>query len=242
MSGVGNRGGGGTHRSEVYGYVLLWWPPPFQAPPPLQRPTVLHLVSVLMPFYFHFSKNSAFLGQFLSNFVRISAPNTLILAKICSQVPNLLRKNLFCRPYFWKPVWHIPTKKIWVLPRGQQHLVRVPKLAYNDSYFTMAHKLSLVQENARFYTSKIIVKSYYWDSYNVCMVVRGCYRHLKLALGTKKIANPCLMSPKNLLEEQFFFLCLKMQTSWKLHYINQGFPTCGPQAACDQRGNTLRPA
>ena len=80
------------------------------------RPSLLHLVSVLMPSvfrFFFFEKILAFLGSFLSDFGRISAPapNTLILAKICSQGPSFLRKNPFGRPYFWKPMRHIPTKK-----------------------------------------------------------------------------------------------------------------------------------
>ena len=67
--------------------------PPFQAPPPLQRPTFLHLASVLMLSGFPFSKNSAFFGPFLSDFGKISAPNTLILAKICSPDPSFLKKK-----------------------------------------------------------------------------------------------------------------------------------------------------
>ena len=68
--------------------------PPFQAPPPLYRPTFLHLVSVLMPSIFHFLKNSAFWGPSLSDFGKISTPNTLILAKICSWDPIFLRKKI----------------------------------------------------------------------------------------------------------------------------------------------------
>ena len=62
--------------------------------------------SLLMPSIFCFLTNLAFLGSFLSDFGNISAPNTLILAKICSQDPSFVfvlvfrEKNLFCRPYF----------------------------------------------------------------------------------------------------------------------------------------------
>ena len=76
--------------SEVYGICATLTTPPFQAPL-LQRPTFLHLVSVLMPSIFHFPQKSAFLGSFLSNFGKISAPNTLIVAKICSQDPSFLK-------------------------------------------------------------------------------------------------------------------------------------------------------
>ena len=68
-------------------YMPLWWPP-FQAPRPLQRLTFSHLALVLMPSIFCFLKNLAFLGQFLCNFGKISALNTLILVKICSQDPR----------------------------------------------------------------------------------------------------------------------------------------------------------
>ena len=79
--------GGATHMSEVYGYVPLWQPR-FSGSSATPEATFLHLMSVLMPSIFHFLKNSAFLGPFLSDFGKISAANTLILAKICSQDPS----------------------------------------------------------------------------------------------------------------------------------------------------------
>ena len=42
-------------------------------------------------------------------------------AKICSQDPSFKLKNLFCRPYFWKPVHHIPTKMIWTISPWVSH-------------------------------------------------------------------------------------------------------------------------
>ena len=117
--------GGSAHMLEVYGYVPLWRPP-FQAPLLLQGPTFLHLVSVLMPSVFCFSINLALLDPFLSDFGKISAPNTLIMTKIRSQDPSFLRKkkNVWqCRPYFWKPVRYIPTKNnLSALPGGRQGL------------------------------------------------------------------------------------------------------------------------
>ena len=103
---------GGALTCQRYSGMCRFDDPPFQAPPPFQGPTFLHLVSVLMPSVVCFSKNSAFLGPFLSDFGKISAPNTLIWAKICTQGHFFFKeKNLFCRSYFWKPMWHIPTKK-----------------------------------------------------------------------------------------------------------------------------------
>ena len=53
---VNNYPGGGTHMSEVSRYMCRFYNPPFQAPLPLQRPTFLHLESVLTPSVLHFSK------------------------------------------------------------------------------------------------------------------------------------------------------------------------------------------
>ena len=83
------RGLGGTHMSEVYGYVPLCQPAPLfrllAAPEThLFPPSVSSYASV-----FHFT---AFLGPFLSDF---SAPNILILAKICSQDPSCLAWKWF---------------------------------------------------------------------------------------------------------------------------------------------------
>ena len=42
-------------------------------------------------------------------------------ANFCSQDPSLFKENPLPRPYFWKPLWHIPTKKgekNWVPFRG----------------------------------------------------------------------------------------------------------------------------
>ena len=52
--------------------------PPFQAAPGthLFTPSVSSYTSI-----FHFLKNSAFLGPFLSDFGKISAPNTLIFGE-----------------------------------------------------------------------------------------------------------------------------------------------------------------
>ena len=43
--------------------------------------------------HFHLLKNSTFLGSFFSDFSKISAPNTLIWAKICSLDPSFLTKK-----------------------------------------------------------------------------------------------------------------------------------------------------
>ena len=60
---------------------------------------------------FFFPKNSAFLGPFLSDFGKISAPNNTNFDENLFPRPYFCVKNPFCRPYFWKLVWHKPTKK-----------------------------------------------------------------------------------------------------------------------------------
>ena len=90
--GAGLAGGGGTH-VKVYGYV--YDPPFFQAPPPLQRPTFSHLLSVNMPSLFRFRKKKIGIFRPISfDFCKISAPNTLILAKIRSQDPSFRSVDL----------------------------------------------------------------------------------------------------------------------------------------------------
>ena len=37
-------------------------------------------------------------------------------ANFRSQDPSFFKENLLPRPYFWKPIWHIPTKNSWVPP------------------------------------------------------------------------------------------------------------------------------
>ena len=91
--------GGYTHMSEIYGYVPLWRPPfsgSSAAPETHLFTPSVSSYALRFPFFEKFS----ILGLLLSDFGKISAPNTLILAKICSQDPSFLRKNPFCRPYF----------------------------------------------------------------------------------------------------------------------------------------------
>ena len=83
-------GGGGHSHVEGIRVCAALMTPLFRLTPLLQRPTFLHLVSVLKPSVFCFSKNSAFFNPFLSDWGKISAPDTLIF-----------EKNLFPRPQFF---------------------------------------------------------------------------------------------------------------------------------------------
>ena len=79
--------------SDVYGYVPLttplFWLLHHSRDPPFY--TYCQLLSPV----FRFSKNSAFLGPFLSDFGKISAPNTLILPNICSHDPSFFKKKIY---------------------------------------------------------------------------------------------------------------------------------------------------
>ena len=76
-------------------YTGMYTTPFFQAPPPLQRPTFSHLVSVNMPSLFCFRKKKIGIFRPISfDCCKISAPNTLILAKIRSQDPSFRSVDL----------------------------------------------------------------------------------------------------------------------------------------------------
>ena len=82
-------GRGRSYVRSIREYAALT-APFYQAPPPLQRPT-FYTQRQLSVFRL---KNSAFLGPFLSNFGKISAPNTLISAQIRSQDPGFRSVDL----------------------------------------------------------------------------------------------------------------------------------------------------
>ena len=77
---------------------------------------IYHHCAALMPPHFQiFEKFSIFSLVLVQNFSSQDAnfPNFRSLD------PSFFKENPLPRPYFWKPVWHIPTKKkSWVPPRG----------------------------------------------------------------------------------------------------------------------------
>ena len=104
-------GGRGIHMSEVYRYVPLWQPPlsDSSAVPEthLFTPSVS---SYELPFSEKFSIFRPISLRFWQNF---SSKHTNF-GENFSQDPSFLRRNLFCKPYFWKPMQRIPTKKSWL--------------------------------------------------------------------------------------------------------------------------------
>ena len=88
----------------------------------------------------HFQANQHSLAyQFTIN-APLMWPPFSIFRKFCifslvfSQNFQLLRcKSPLPRPYFWKPVWHIPTKKSWVPPSPRD---TVPIPAINHVIFS----------------------------------------------------------------------------------------------------------
>ena len=73
--------------------------PPFQALLQLQWP---HAHSYLK------KKKNTFSSSIFPDCGKISGPKTYIFPQIWSQDPIFKPKNPFHRPYFWKPVQHIP--------------------------------------------------------------------------------------------------------------------------------------
>ena len=91
---------GGTHMSEVYRYVPLG--PTFSGSS--AAPETRYLLTPSVSSYaFRFSKNSTFLGTFFSDFGKISAPNTLMLAKFRSQDLSVYEKIRSVDPTFENP-------------------------------------------------------------------------------------------------------------------------------------------
>ena len=96
-----NRGGGGTDLERGYGDVLRSWPPFFR---PVSAPQPTSLRPMCRSCAPHF--------QFLEKKKTQTFPN------FHSQDPLFFKENSLPRPYFWKPVWHIPTKiKLSAPPR-----------------------------------------------------------------------------------------------------------------------------
>ena len=90
--------GGGTHMPEVHVYVPLWQPPfSCSSTTPEFHLFTPSVISYALCFLL-FLKNSAFLGPFLSDISKISAPNTIIFVKIVLKTLVCKEKSPFCRP------------------------------------------------------------------------------------------------------------------------------------------------
>ena len=106
------RARGGTDLERGYGDVPRSWPPFFR-PPGAHKPTNLpSLRRSYAPPFSNFRKFFNFQPCFGQNFSSQEAnfPNFRSLD------PSFFKENPLPRHYFWKPVWHTPTKKIWVPP------------------------------------------------------------------------------------------------------------------------------
>ena len=142
---------GHSHWKVVWGRANLktpfFWPnfssgdPPFQAFFPLRSPRLDFLKKNL---------------HFKTNFCRYLAPETQILAKICSRDPSFKPKiirNQFWRQYFWKPGWHLPTQTFGDPPRT--HIIYTSKHIKEWNYDKIYQQLRSMSciKNSRFLSS-----------------------------------------------------------------------------------------
>ena len=97
---------GSTHMSQVYRYDLLWQTPfsGFSATPET------HLLTSLFSIFF------------LKWHFLVQSPSPIPSAFLQNFSSKVFKINPVCWPYFWKPVWHIPTEQDLSapppLPRG----------------------------------------------------------------------------------------------------------------------------
>ena len=78
----------------------------------------------------------------------------------CSQDPSFFSENLLPRPYFWKPVWHITTKKKSWVPPG--HWCVFPSLASQGSQHTKLPNTILKKFSININTSKNVHQLLTW--------------------------------------------------------------------------------
>ena len=108
--------------------------PLFSGHPALLSLPIYHHCAALMPPFSNFRKNFHFQPCFGQNF---SCQDT----NFCSLDPSFIKENPLPRPYFWKPVWHTPTKKKWSAPPPDHTLHKLPKLGFKRIFSMLAHKV-----------------------------------------------------------------------------------------------------
>ena len=133
-------GGGHWPRKGVWGCAAVMTPF-FQA----SRRSLAYQFTIIAPLicppfsnfrnFFHFQPC---FGQNFS-FQDVNFPN------FCSLDPSFFKENPLPRPYFWKPVWHIPTKKkSWVPPGPKLRIMG--ELCGTDDYTAQAIPLHQFRE------------------------------------------------------------------------------------------------
>ena len=120
--------------------------------------------------------------QFLENFsfqpclAKISALKTQTFPNFHSQDPLFFKENPLPRPYFWKPVWHIPTKiKVSASPPPLDALSLVQSWAFLHKFSTYAiqevlgqisilcHIISWSAVSLATYHSHILMTFYFYE-------------------------------------------------------------------------------
>ena len=98
-----NPGGGGTDLKGGWGCAAVMTPF-FQASRRSLAYQFTIIAPLLCPPFSNFRKNFNFQSCFGQNFSSQDA-------NFRSLDPSFFKENPLPRPYFWKPVWHIPTQK-----------------------------------------------------------------------------------------------------------------------------------
>ena len=117
-----NPGGGHWPRKGVWGCAAVMTPF-FQASRRSLAYQFTIIAPLLCPPFSNFRKIFHFQPCFGQNFSSQDAN----FQNFCSLDPLFFKENPLPRPYFWKPVWHTPTKKKkkkkknWVPPRWEIH-------------------------------------------------------------------------------------------------------------------------
>ena len=76
---------------------------------------------------------------------------------------SLFFKNLFCRPYFWKPVWHIPTKNdLKYLP--MIICVMYAQFLANYEFYSVARNGNSLRTFFQLICTNLFWYCFYWQS------------------------------------------------------------------------------
>ena len=67
------------------------------------------------------------------------------LPKFCFQDSSFFKENPLPRPYFWKPAWHIPTKKKVECPPPKHGSMHLPSMCSMHLIFVTVHHKLLVK-------------------------------------------------------------------------------------------------
>ena len=96
--------------------------------------------TIHMPRIFHLKKKSAFSALFWPKFQLLQLLRHKFFQIFVPKTSHFFKENPLPRPYFWKPVWHTPTKKKVECPPSPGHHLQFKQkhcriLPYQHSFF-----------------------------------------------------------------------------------------------------------